>query len=95
MERLHQADWRLPFINLDPNNLTTIYSALQFTQHECEKNAIATRPVTFDQHLCIKAVEVVSASQDLEKVFVRLGGFHLLMSYMGSIGNIMSGSGLE
>lgn len=28
-------------------------------------------------------------------VVVRLGGFHLLMSFMGAIGNIMAGSGLE
>lgn len=31
----------------------------------------------------------------LGTVIVRLGGFHLLMSYLGSIGNIMLGSGIE
>ena len=34
-------------------------------------------------------------SQDLKNVIVRLGGFHLLMSYLESIGQIMAGSGLE
>ena len=50
--------------------------------------------VTFDQPLYIKAAEIVASSQDLDKVIVRLGGFHLLMSYLGSIGHIMDGSGL-
>ena len=40
----------------------------------------------------IKAAEIVAASQDLDKVIVRLGGFHLLMSCLGS--QIMDGSGL-
>ena len=34
-------------------------------------------------------------SQDLKNVIVRLGRFHLLMSYLESIGQIMAGSGLE
>ena len=28
-------------------------------------------------------------------IVCRLGGFHLLMSFLGSIGSLMSGSGLE
>ena len=51
--------------------------------------------MTFDQPLYIKAVGIVSTSDDLKKVNVRLGGFHLLMTFKGSIGNIMEGSGLE
>ena len=31
----------------------------------------------------------------LDNVFLPLGGFHLLMSFMGSIGYIMAGSGLK
>lgn len=48
--------------------------------------------MTFDQPLYIKAVK---ASPELKNTIVRLGGFHLLMSFMGSIGYIMGGSGLE
>ena len=29
------------------------------------------------------------------KVFVRLGGFHQLISFLGSIGKVMEGSGLR
>jgi len=60
----------------------------------CEKHGLRICPVTFDQPLYIKAAEIVASSQNLEKVIVRLGGFHLLMSYLGSIGHIMTGSGI-
>lgn len=54
--------------------------------------------VTFDQPLYAKAVEMVfsaAPTDPMSKIFVRLGGFHLLMSFLGSIGFIMAGSGLE
>ena len=84
----------LPFINLDPSNPSTIYTALCFAQTQCEKHDLRICAVTFDQPLYIKAAEIVASSQDLDKVIIRLGGFHLLMSYIGSIGHIMDGSGL-
>lgn len=84
----------LPFINLDPNQPDTIYSALSYAQSLCVDNSLGIAPVTFDQPLYIKACEIVQSSPELDKVVVRLGGFHLIMSYMGAIGTIMSGSGL-
>ena len=84
----------LPFINLDPTNLSTIYTALCFAQELCEKNNKTTCLVTFDQPLFQKASEIVASSSNLDKVILRLGGFHLMMSYLGCIGQIMSGSGL-
>ena len=85
----------LPFINMDPSNPSTIYTALRFALKESRKYNNKTCFVTFDQPLYIKAVEIVEASQDLAGVVVRLGGFHLLMSYMGAMGYIMPGSELE
>ena len=84
----------LPFINLDPSNPTTIYSALCFAQEQSEKHDLNICPVTFNQPLFQKASEIIDSSNELDRVIVRLGGFHLLMSYLGSIGQIMSGSGL-
>ncbi len=84
----------LPFIKLDPSNPSTIYTALCFVQTQSEKHNLKICPVTFDQPLYQKASEIVAASRDLDKVIVRLGGFHLLMSFLGSIGHIMTGSGL-
>ncbi|GBL86295.1 hypothetical protein AVEN_132016-1 [Araneus ventricosus] len=53
--------------------------------------------VTIDQPPFIKAMDIVSQDEidDLTKVIVRLGRFHLLMSYMGAVGKVMGGSGLE
>ena len=82
----------LPFINLNPNNLSTIYTALQFAQRQCKKLGFKICPVTFDQPLYMKAVEITGAAEDLDKIIVRLGGFHLLMSYLGCIGYIMCGN---
>ena len=49
--------------------------------------------VTFDQQLYIKAYEIVSSEKI--NVFVRLGGFYQLTSFLGSIGKVMEGSGLR
>lgn len=87
----------LPFINQPPSNLTTINTALHNAVAECTKLNQKTCFVTFDQPLYIKARSIVAASEgsSLQNVIVRLGGFHLLMSYLGAIGHVMNGSGLE
>ena len=86
----------IPFINLDPGDLSTIYTALFFAVRECKKSNQRSCVVAFDQPLYIKAAQIVASCQsELDIVTVRLGGFHLLMSYMGAVGYIMSGSGLE
>ena len=46
--------------------------------------------VTFDQQLYVKAF----VSSMKMKIFVGLRGFHQLMSFLGSIGKVMEGSGL-
>ena len=84
----------LPFINMDPNNMSTIYTALRFVNEQSLRQKMPCI-VTFDQPLFLKAVDIVSASEDLSRVIVRLGGFHLLMSFLGCIGHIMTGSGIE
>ena len=87
----------VPFINMDPNDLSTIYTALMFAANQSKKQN-QTCIVTFDQPLFLKASEIVASSDpnnDIAKIVLRLGGFHLLMSFMGSIGKIMEGSGLE
>ena len=54
--------------------------------------------ITFDQPLYAKARKIVSAAPDrseFSKIIVRLGGFQLLMSFFGTIGYIMQGSGIK
>ena len=93
----------LPFINLDPTKLDTIYSALTFAQEQMVKQD-PTPPVgkkllaavTFDQPLFAKADDIALANPtELDRLFIHLGGFHMAMSYIGGIGFIMKGSGIE
>ena len=86
----------LPFINLNPSDMSTIYTALVFAQKEASLYNRSYCIVIFDQPLFIKAVDIVHASPELrDSMLVRLGGLHLTFSYMGSDGYIMSESGQE
>lgn len=49
--------------------------------------------IIFDQPLWLKTVEVCLAKG--LNIVCRLGPFHMLMSYLGSLGSVMSGSGLS
>ena len=85
----------LPFINNNPSDCSTLYTALCYAKSQCHKAGQKTCFVTFDQPLYIKSVEIVKSSPDLSGVVVRLGGFHLLMSFMGAMTYPMSGSGFQ
>lgn len=61
---------------------------------ETAKSGQNTTFLTFDLPLHMKCRDIVAAL-NLLRVVVRLGGFHLLMSFLGAIGIIMAGSGLE
>ena len=84
----------IPFLNQDKNQPATIYSALVFIQQLTEKYQVVVSPVTFGQPLYIKAAEIAETSHYLSNITVRLGGFHLVISYMGVIGHITRGRGI-
>eukprot|EP00745_Piridium_sociabile_P023062 TRINITY_DN35931_c2_g2_i7.p1 TRINITY_DN35931_c2_g2~~TRINITY_DN35931_c2_g2_i7.p1 ORF type:complete len:567 (+),score=112.84 TRINITY_DN35931_c2_g2_i7:122-1822(+) len=87
----------LPMIDMDPTNMSCIYSTLQFvsslaSRYDC------TPVLTFDQPLWWKSTLIVDSeppSSALRSIVLRLGGFHCEMSYLGCIGRLMAGSGLE
>lgn len=87
----------LPFILAPPTDYDTIMTALLEASQKSRAHSQKTCFVTFDQPLYMKARDIVQSCPhpELSNVVVRLGGFHLLMSYMGSIGAIMAGSGLK
>ncbi|KAE8752846.1 hypothetical protein FOCC_FOCC000584, partial [Frankliniella occidentalis] len=88
----------LPFVNLNPSDPTTVFTCLDFAAETASKHGQQFCSVTFDQPLFWKAMDIILSSPQnspVRKVIVRLGGFHLLMSFMGSIGHLMAGSGLE
>lgn len=83
----------LPLIDLNPSDESCMYSTLLHIKDQAKQLKIVTPCVTFDQPLWIKAVEIVAAKS--LGIVVRLGGFHCLMSFVGSIGTLMEGSGLQ
>lgn len=83
----------LPIIDLKPSDVTCVYSTLLHVIKEAQKLQINTPCITMDQPLWIKAVEIAFA-QNL-RIVARLGGFHTLMSFVGSVGSLMEASGLE
>ena len=94
MKRIHANDAKqstqidfLPITEGDPNDLNTIFTTLK----ECVRLA-GIAVVTFDLPIWLKAMNIIKQAN--LPVIPRLGGFHLLKSYLGSIGNIMQDSGL-
>ena len=86
------ADIRmLPIMDMNPNDINCIFSTLYFLEKQA--SLLNFNCVTFDQPLWLKAIEVVQATG--LNVVCRLGSFHVVMSFLGSIGTIMAGSGLD
>lgn len=86
-----------PFIHANPTDYNTIFTAIKESVDETMRLNMKTCVVTFDQPLYIKARDIVGAYNfgDEIKVVVRLGGFHTVLSFLGSIGFIMKDSGFE
>jgi len=83
----------LPLIDLNLSDINCIFSTLVFIQQQAEKLSITTPCVTFDQPLWVKAVDIILANR--MNIVCRLGGFHTIMSFLGSIGMVMAGSGIS
>ena len=83
----------MPIVDLNPSDETCIYSTLAYIQKQAEHLSIPTVCITFDQPLWLKAVEIITERS--LSIVCRLGGFHTMMSFLGSIGAMMKGSGLE
>lgn len=83
----------LPIVDLNPSNETCIYSTLLYIENQALQLGIPVPCVTFDQPLWIKAIKIIKSK--LLKIVCRLGGFHTMISFVGSIGSVMKGSGLE
>ena len=82
----------LPIIDMDPTDLSCIYSTIAFIINQANSLEIQTPVIAFDQPLWLKANEIVQTKE--LNVVLMLGGFPMMMSFMGSIGHLMEGSGL-
>ena len=87
----------LPMIDMNPSDVTCIYSTLMFISEHAHRYNV--QPIiTFDQPLWWKAFLITvtePANSDLRKIVLCLGGFHTEMSFLGSIGHLMAGSGIQ
>ena len=84
-------------IDLDPSDPSCIYTTMKFVSSQARRHD-ATPILTFDQHLSWKALTIIQSQpddSDLKGMVLRLGGFHMQMSFLGSIGHLMAGSGLQ
>ena len=79
-----------PIIDGDPNDHNTVSTAL-LRCTEKEKPNISV--ITFDLRLWLKSVDII-LSRNLP-IIPRLGGFHLLKSFLGTFGAIFADSGLS
>ena len=87
----------LPMIDMNPTDLSCIYSTLMFVSEQAKQHG--TEPVlTFDQPLYWKALTIICnepSKSNLKEVVLRLGGFHIEMSFLGCIGKLMECSGIS
>ena len=82
---------------MNPSVTNCIYSTLIFVCDHADRYGVDPI-VTFDQPLWFKAMTIIESQTDsskLSSVVLRLGGFHTLMSFLGSIGHLMAGTGLQ
>ena len=83
-------------IDLKSTDPVCILSRMHFVAEQSSKYNM-TPVLTFDQPLYWKSMfikEQQDESSALKKIVLRIGGFHQMMGFIGSIGYIMQGSGL-
>ncbi|KAL8606521.1 hypothetical protein ACOMHN_037752 [Nucella lapillus] len=88
----------MPMIDMSSSDMTCIYSTLCFVSEQAFRYKV-TPVITFDQLLYLKAQVIVSSAADsdshLQSLILRLGNFHTQMSFLGCIGHLMGGTGLQ
>lgn len=84
----------LPMIDMNPSDMTYINSTLLFIQRQA-KNCNHPAVITFDQPLYWKALQIITSDPSMRNIVLRLGGFHMMRSFLGTIGHLMAQSGLH
>ena len=82
----------LPIIDVNPGDMSCIFSTLTFIINQAKELNITTPVLTFDQPLPLKANEIKYAK--IMSIVLILSDFYTMMSYCGSIGTLMEGSSL-
>lgn len=86
----------LPLIDNPPADPRTIMTSMLKAKKVSEDAGQEYAVFTADQQLYKVAVNILWQYPDMFRNFyIRLGGMHLLMNFVGSVGTLMSNSGLE
>lgn len=87
----------LPVLDLTPSDPTCVRSTLEYiSDHAIHHNI--TLIITFDQQLWWIAFLIIESQPSwspLHNIFQILGGFYTQMSFLGTIGHLMAGTGLK
>ena len=84
----HQVEF-LPCIDLDSNNMSTVFTTLILVSDQCKKHKVDP-VVTFDQPLWLNAM-MIKKKNNLP-IAILLGNFHTKVICFGSIGYVMKNS---
>ena len=87
----------LPMIDMNPSDMSCVFTTLHFVSALARQYNV-TPVITFDQPLWWKAKIITTTEPDnspLRSIVLKLGGFHTEMSFLGCIGRLMAGSGLQ
>jgi len=89
--------WYLPFINAPPSDYSTIYTTLLKLVETATALGQEHILVTADVAIYSKAVQILWTAPDplAGRVTMRLGVMHLAMSFIASIGKLVSDGGLH
>ena len=104
MQMVHKGDHPgqtsvsfLPMIDMNPSDMTCVYSTMLYVSSHARRYGV-TPILTFDQPLWWNALTIQESTpenSEIRSIVLWLGGFHTEMSFLGSIGHIMAGSGLQ
>ena len=87
----------MPMIDLKASDEGCIFSAMHFLVGQAKKHN-ADPILTSDQPLYHETYEIQwkkSENSKLKRILLMLGGLHICMSFLGSIGHFMSSRGLR
>ena len=85
-----------PLLDMIPAEPDTILTAMCESQRLSEEAGQDYTILTCDQQLCKIAVQVQwNQSESFSRMLIRLGGMHMLMSFLDAIDTLMKGTGLE
>lgn len=85
----------LPFISAPPSNFSTVYTATLRLISVANSQGQPHILVTADLAIYSKAQQIIWSKPELQSsVTMRLGGMHLIMTFIGSIGKLYGDGGL-